>query len=158
MFGLKSTLAFALISLASALPANTPRSITSGIVALWTTSGARLNFVSPKTADNGGFATTSDSTEAMGVVANQAFSGAYSLDVDGSSLFVGTEDSTGVTLLAGIASASAVWNVDTGTGQVSSATGLVPFITSEDDYSSVWMATGSGSIPSGGQAVNIFME
>jgi hypothetical protein len=111
MFCLKSTLVLALISLASALPTHTPRSITSGIVSLWTTSGARLNFVSPNIANNGGFATTSDSTEALSVVANLALSGSYSLDVTESSLFVGTEDDTGVTVLAGIASASAVWYV-----------------------------------------------
>jgi hypothetical protein len=109
MFFIKFAFVLTLISLVSSLPTPDPRSITFGVVSLWTTSGARLNFVSHQTTSNGGFATTSDSTEALAVTANQDESGASSLGVTGSSLFVGTGSDSGVQYLAGVTLDSAVW-------------------------------------------------
>jgi len=148
---------FTLISLVSSLPTSL-RSKTSGMLSLWTTSGARLNFVSPQTGINGGFATTNDSTQALAVEANQDQTGTSSLAVTGSSIYVGTGSDSGSQFLTGITLDSPVWNVDSSTGTISSANGLIPFVTSDDDYSSVWLATSSGTIPSRGQAVNIVME
>jgi hypothetical protein len=108
MFSNQFSFVLALISFTSALPTLESRAVTRGIVSLWTTSGARLNFVSPQQTIIGGFATTVNSNEALNVTAEENDTGIYAL-ADVSSTYVGVGDFLGLHDLAGVTTAANIW-------------------------------------------------